>query len=94
MSYVRSLKEVVDDWNAGELNRVTMVSWLMGIINNENVDQVICALPEDMRTSFVRFAREGFVEEDKDKIVDFGTPTPEVALVAIRGWMIRNPDQT
>jgi hypothetical protein len=58
---------------------------LMRLITSANVDEILQALPDGLRTEFVAFARATYAPSGPRQYI--GRPLPQASLQAIRTWL-------
>jgi hypothetical protein len=105
MRQFNSADEIVAEYASGGLTPVQVLSYLLDVITDENVDAVARGLPEALREPFARYADafRDFRMGDEVETVVGGTfepgsqPTPPLvspqhtrAFVVLAGWARRH----
>ena len=87
----RNVQEVVSAYDAGDMGLAEMPGYLMDFIDEQNVGEVIAALPDEYRDFFLEWASNNYLSDGTVNIGgEYAAPIAERAISAIRGWFRRH----
>jgi hypothetical protein len=87
-----TITKILRGMDDGELSRLDVMAHAMVIVTPRNVDRIMTALPEPVRTRFIEWTRGLVAPKGPIVRIGRGVPLPEHprAREAMRGWLVRN----
>jgi len=86
----RDLKQIFDSYRKGDFTDSDVDYCIVQLMTPDNVDEVVAALPDELRGPFTKWLRDPSFGEHPFVMSNGTFPVPAPAIEAARDWTRRN----